>query len=89
MLVTLWSELLKNPDVGANDNFFDLGGHSLLAMQAILAMESRTGKRLNPRRFIFESLRQIARAYDETAVDAPKQGLLNRLFSGVLGARKK
>ncbi|MEC5216191.1 amino acid adenylation domain-containing protein [Actimicrobium sp. GrIS 1.19] len=86
-LAAIWSELLQTSDIQLKDNFFDLGGHSLLAMQAILAMETQTGKRLNPRRFIFETLRQIARAYDDTEVEAPKAGLFNRLFSGVLGRR--
>ncbi|MFM9437456.1 amino acid adenylation domain-containing protein [Janthinobacterium sp. CG_23.3] len=85
LLASIWSELLGSTGIGADDNFFDAGGHSLLAMQAILAMETRTGKRLNPRRFIFENLRQIARAYDEAAPDAVKPGMLNRLVSGLLG----
>jgi acyl-coenzyme A synthetase/AMP-(fatty) acid ligase/aryl carrier-like protein len=29
----IWRDLLRNPKVGVNDNFFDLGGHSLLVVQ--------------------------------------------------------
>jgi amino acid adenylation domain-containing protein len=83
-LAAVWEELLKLPGIRVDDNFFDLGGHSLLAMQSILVMETRTGKRLNPRRMIFETLRQVARAYDELQVEAPKAGMLNRMFSGLL-----
>ena len=50
--------------VAVHDNFFDLGGHSLLIMQAIAKLETRTGKRLNPRTFIFQTLAQIASEYD-------------------------
>ena len=87
MLAGVWRDLLNITDLRLDDNFFDLGGHSLLAMQAILAMESRTGKRVSPRHFIFENLRQIARTYDETQVDLPKQGILKRFISGIIGTR--
>jgi natural product biosynthesis luciferase-like monooxygenase protein len=29
----IWSDVLKIPQIGMNDNFFDLGGHSLTAVQ--------------------------------------------------------
>ena len=87
LLAEVWCELLQLDAVRPEDNFFDLGGHSLLAMRVVLAMETRTGKRLNPARLIFESLRQLARAYDQVTVDAPKPGIVNRLLSGLLGKR--
>jgi len=56
-------------------------------MQAITQMEKRTGKRVNPRRYIFESFVQLATSYDETdavsAQAAPSHqggGLVKRLF---------
>lgn len=88
-LAQVWRDLLKTGDIRPDDNFFDLGGHSLLVMQAILTMEAQTGKRLNPRRFIFESLKQIARAYDEMSVEpSATPGLIGRLFAGMRGRRK-
>ena len=43
------------------DNFLDLGGHSLLIMRAVAMLESRTGMRLSPRAFVFQTLAQLAR----------------------------
>ncbi|HJW53684.1 MAG TPA: phosphopantetheine-binding protein, partial [Burkholderiaceae bacterium] len=89
LLASVWKELLKTAEIRAEDNFFDLGGHSLLAMQSILMMETRTGKRLNPRRMIFETLRQVARAYDEMPAEAPKPAVFSRLFAGLLRSRRR
>ena len=40
-LATLWSELLKRPTIGRDDNFFDIGGHSLLATRLITTIRDR------------------------------------------------
>ncbi len=85
-VLDVWRELLGVHRISVNDNFFDLGGHSLLAMRAIAALEKGLAKRVNPRRFIFESLRQIARAYDSvdaSAVSPPS------LFARVLGSVRR
>ncbi len=88
LLAEIWCSELKLPQVGTQDNFFDLGGHSLLAMQVMNVMEDKTGKRVNPRRFIFETLGQIAQAYDETKPEAvAKTGRMRRLLSRLVGAK--
>ena len=88
LLAEIWCSELKLPQVGTQDNFFDLGGHSLLAMQVMNLMEDRTGKRVNPRRFIFETLCQIAKAYDETKPEfVAKTGRMRRLLSRLVGAK--
>ena len=46
-LATLWSELLRTPNISAADNFFDLGGHSLLAVQLLLRVKERFGIELS------------------------------------------
>ena len=91
-LATTWCALLEVPEVSPQDNFFDLGGHSLLAMRAISQIADVTGVRVSPRRYIFETLAQLAVSYEhaeampETSSDPQhgddkgKPGLLDRLF---------
>jgi amino acid adenylation domain-containing protein len=64
IIATVWRELLDIERISVADNFLDLGGHSLLIMQAVAKLEARTGKRISPRAFIFQTLEQIAREYD-------------------------
>ena len=59
-VAAIWSELLGIARIGTSDNFFDLGGHSLLAMRAVTMIEARLGRSLPVRRFIFETLGQLA-----------------------------
>ena len=39
-LAEIWKNLLKIPEVGIHDNFFEIGGHSLIATQVISAIQS-------------------------------------------------
>jgi len=72
VVATVWRELLSVERISISDNFLDLGGHSLLIMQAIAKLEARTGKRISPRAFIFQTLEQIAKEYDLRAPEPPK-----------------
>jgi amino acid adenylation domain-containing protein len=85
LLADIWAELLGAGDIRATDNFFDLGGHSLLAMRAIAEMDKRLGRRVNPRRYIFETLEQIAAAPDERASGA--RGLIGRVMDVFRGTK--
>jgi hypothetical protein len=60
--------------IGRNDNFFDLGGTSLSAMQAVLKLEQKIGKQISPRRYVSETLAQLAAAYDATALGSNQPG---------------
>ena len=75
-LAEIWAALLciDVEQVASQDNFFELGGTSLLAMQAVSQMEARLGRSVPARRYVFESLGQLAAAYDDSgARQAPIQ----------------
>ncbi|MED5621725.1 non-ribosomal peptide synthetase/type I polyketide synthase [Ideonella sp. BN130291] len=92
-LAEVWRELLGLQEVHAGDNFFELGGTSLLAMQAVARLEQRIGKQVSPRRYVIETLSQLAAAYDAPATPAaaattepPKRsGVMRRLARLVQG----
>jgi acyl carrier protein len=62
-LAEVWQELLGVTPT-PQDNFFDLGGTSLMAMNAVVKLEQRIGKQISPRRYVIETLAQLAAAYD-------------------------
>jgi amino acid adenylation domain-containing protein len=64
IICEVWSSLLGTSDIRLHDNFFELGGTSLLAMQASLQLEQRLRQRVSARRYVFETLGQLAAAYD-------------------------
>lgn len=61
-LAQIWASIIGIDvnEVRANDNFFDLGGDSLLAMRAVQQAWKVTGNRVEPQRYVFESLGQLA-----------------------------
>jgi amino acid adenylation domain-containing protein len=66
-VAAVWRDLLGVERVDVLDNFLDLGGHSLLIMRAVAMLEARTGVRVSPRAFIFQSLEALARDYEQAA----------------------
>ncbi len=46
-IAAVWRQVLKLPQVGTRDNFFDLGGHSLLAVQAHRQLRETLGRELS------------------------------------------
>jgi amino acid adenylation domain-containing protein len=50
----VFAEILRAPDISADDNFFVRGGHSLLALRAIARIRSLVGDHI-PARLIFDA----------------------------------
>lgn len=67
-LAAVWRAVLKVGHIQPQDHFLDLGGHSLLVMQAINRLAADTGVRVAPRRYLAESLSQLALSYERAAL---------------------
>ena len=61
-IARIWAGLLgmEPEDIGPTDNFLDLGGSSLLFMRALAQMDAELGLKVEPRRLLGETLRQLA-----------------------------
>ncbi|MBU8901095.1 non-ribosomal peptide synthetase, partial [Corallococcus sp. M34] len=70
-LARLWSELLNQERIGAEDDFFALGGHSLRATQLVSRIRAQFRVDL-PLRAVFEAttLTALARRIDEASHEA-------------------
>ena len=64
-VANVWKDVLGIPEVSVHDNFFDVGGHSLLSMQVVARLEKQLGVRLNPGRFLMDTLEQISAACEQ------------------------
>jgi len=92
-LAQVWASALGIDvnDIRASDNFFDLGGDSLMAMRVLQQAEQALGFKVEARRYVYESLGQLASAAAAqgglaevpnpvTAAPAARPGLLGRLL---------
>ncbi|QOF76277.1 non-ribosomal peptide synthetase [Variovorax sp. 38R] len=97
-LAQIWADVIgiDVDEIRASDNFFDLGGDSLLVLRAVQQAAQTLGHRVEPRRYLFENLGQIASSAHGTphgvpsdladlaagtAVHAQRGGLLGALGS--------
>jgi amino acid adenylation domain-containing protein len=66
ILAEIWTEVLKLPQVGIEDNFFDLGGNSLLGLKAIDRIQSRFNLKVAVvRLYQYSSIRSMAAYLDQ------------------------
>lgn len=67
----VWSEVLRRPEVGLDDNFFDIGGNSLLMVQAYTKLRDATNVTLSVLDlFRYPTIRLLAGAISPSAVGA-------------------
>lgn len=60
-LAEIWNQVLRLPQIGIHDNFFDLGGQSILAMKVVM-QATRMGIALKPRSiFLHPTIAELAR----------------------------
>jgi acyl carrier protein len=89
MIAAIWEEVLDIEQISSSDNFFDLGGHSLLSMRVINELEKKTGKRVNPREMVFQTLGEIAASFEAYKPSVKKRlsgGLTKKLFIAIKSA---
>ncbi|MDM0011240.1 amino acid adenylation domain-containing protein [Variovorax sp. J22P168] len=94
-LAQVWASVIGIDvnEIRASDNFFDLGGDSLMAMRAVDESAQALGFKVEPRRYVFESLAQLASVpatgagFATSAASAPTRGFFGRMFAAAIGRR--
>ncbi|AEW99903.1 condensation domain-containing protein [Streptantibioticus cattleyicolor] len=72
MLGEIWREVLRIPEVSADDSFFELGGHSLLATTLLNRITERLGVELSVRDlFSHPRFGRLAEVIDDRRAAAP------------------
>jgi acyl carrier protein len=71
-VLAIFRDVLRRPDAGVHDNFFDLGGDSLMAARLVLHLRDACGCDV-PLRLLFErqTAAELAEAVETLAVSAP------------------
>jgi thioesterase domain-containing protein len=72
LLLGIWKELLRSPQIGIDDNFFEVGGHSLLAAQVIAQVQSAIGRKISVSAvFRAPTIRTFAKLLRDDALSQP------------------
>jgi len=74
-LLEIWRDLLRKPDIGADDDFFALGGHSLQAVQMFHRFNRQTGVNLPLATLLTaRTVRALAREYQRVRNEIDTHG---------------
>jgi acyl carrier protein len=68
VVLAVYRQVLDDPSVSPDDDFFELGGDSFQAMDIVAALEGTTGKQISAGViFAFPTATELARAITKTA----------------------
>jgi thioesterase domain-containing protein/acyl carrier protein len=80
-LLAIWQDVLKVPNIGVDDDFFELGGDSLQALTVFLEVEAQLGRSLSPTAMIqAPTIARLAELIRTTGIEAFQSLLPLRTF---------
>jgi non-ribosomal peptide synthase protein (TIGR01720 family) len=75
-MAAIWRDLLKIPEIGVHDDFFELGGDSMTVIQAV-SMAGRAGLTITPRQFVAgPTIAELCGAEPDTTAVPAEQGVV-------------
>ena len=73
----IWIEVLRIPDVGIDDDFFEAGGHSLLALQTVSRLDARFGRVVRLRDlYQTRTIRSLSELVEKSLLDQAEKGMV-------------
>ena len=82
-MLEIFRDVLRRPDAGVDDNFFDLGGDSLMAARLVIRLRGASGSDV-PLGLLFErqTAAGLAEAIETLAVVGPPLGADGEVETG-------
>jgi amino acid adenylation domain-containing protein/non-ribosomal peptide synthase protein (TIGR01720 family) len=73
----IWIEVLRIPDMGIDDDFFEAGGHSLLALQTISRLHARFGRIVRLRDlYQARTIRSLSELVEKSVLEQTEKGMV-------------
>jgi acyl carrier protein len=73
----IWIEVLRIPDMGIDDDFFEAGGHSLLALQTISRLHARFGRMVRLRDlYQARTIRSLSELVEKSVLEQTEKGMV-------------
>jgi thioesterase domain-containing protein/acyl carrier protein len=76
-MLAIWRDILRHPDLGADDDFFEAGGDSLLAVRMLARVERELGTQISVRALVEgRTLRHIAAMLTDSLPSSLPRGVV-------------
>jgi len=73
----IWIEVLRIPDMGIDEDFFEAGGHSLLALQTISRLHARFGRIVRLRDlYQARTIRSLSELVEKSVLEQTEKGMV-------------